>query len=119
MKLAHVSADMGVPAAQRFLGLAYLNGRAVKRDTAEAVRWLRKAAEQGYADAQTDLVLCFITGAYPEKTEMLYTNAAGNLKRTAQTGRKRVRASEYGILYELPKDEVLLFDSISPDPAVF
>lgn len=70
-------------------------------------------------EAQTDRSLCFITGAYPEKTEMLYTNAAGNLKRTVQTGRKRVRASEYGILYELPKDEVLLFDSISPDPAVF
>ena len=70
-------------------------------------------------DAQTDLVLCFVSGAYPEKNEVMYTNAAGILKRTAGTGMVRVRASEHGILYELPKAEVLLFDSLVPDPSVF
>ena len=83
MKLAHVSADMGVPAAQRFLGLAYLNGRAVKRDTAEAVSWFRKAAEQGYADAQTDLGLLYYAG---EAVEADYAEAAKWLRKAAEQG---------------------------------
>ncbi len=70
-------------------------------------------------DAQTDLVLCFISGAFPERTEMVYTDAAGNLKQTVRNGKVRVRESQYGILYELPKEEVLLFDSLVPDLSVF
>jgi TPR repeat protein len=35
----------------------YLNGKGVPKDDAEAVKWFRKAAEQGYADAQYDLGL--------------------------------------------------------------
>ena len=33
----------------------YLYGKAVPQDDAEAVKWYRKAAEQGYAEAQTNL----------------------------------------------------------------
>jgi len=38
--------------AQYRLAELYLTGRGVPKDPAEAVRWLRQAAEQGYADAQ-------------------------------------------------------------------
>ena len=34
---------------------AYDNGRGVPQDDAEALKWYRKAAEQGYALAQTNL----------------------------------------------------------------
>ena len=33
----------------------YYNGRGVKQDDFEAVKWYRKAAEQGDADAQANL----------------------------------------------------------------
>jgi TPR repeat protein len=42
---------------------AFLYGRALeKRDAAEAVRWFRKAAEQGNADAQINLGLMYESG---------------------------------------------------------
>jgi len=40
--------------AQRQIGIAYLTGRDVPRDEAEAARWLRRAAEGGSVEAQTD-----------------------------------------------------------------
>ncbi|POR97032.1 tetratricopeptide repeat protein, partial [Haemophilus influenzae] len=33
----------------------YADGRGVKQDNFEAVKWYRKAAEQGHADAQLNL----------------------------------------------------------------
>ena len=41
--------------AQYNLGWMYENGRGVRRDRVEAVRWYRLAAEQGDADAETAL----------------------------------------------------------------
>ncbi len=70
-------------------------------------------------NAQTDLVLCFISGVFPDKAEMIYTNADGKLKQTRNSGKVRVRASDYGILYELPKEEAILFDSLAPDLSIF
>ena len=40
--------------AQYQLGLRYDNGDGVQKDSAEAVKWFRKAAEQGYAPAQNE-----------------------------------------------------------------
>lgn len=37
------------------MGLAYFNGKGVPVDFFDAAKWTRKAAEQGYATAQTDL----------------------------------------------------------------
>ena len=37
------------------LGLRYYNGDGVRKDLAEAAKWFRKAAEQGFAPAQSDL----------------------------------------------------------------
>ncbi len=55
-------AGQGGPAAQFRLGLAYEEGRGVAKDSAEAVKWYRQAAEQNYAPAQYSLGLCFDEG---------------------------------------------------------
>jgi TPR repeat protein len=44
-------AKQGNATAQTSLGLMYGNGRGVPKDDMEAVRWYRKAAEQGDAHA--------------------------------------------------------------------
>ena len=49
-------AEMGYPPAQRQLGWMYWQGQGVPVDYAEAVKWLRKASEQGNLKAQSDLV---------------------------------------------------------------
>ena len=38
--------------AQYNLGIMYWDGRGVQQDYRTAVKWLRKAAEQGFADSQ-------------------------------------------------------------------
>ncbi len=43
--------------AQYNLGVMYANGQGVPKDEKQAVVWYRKAAEQGYADAQHNLGL--------------------------------------------------------------
>ena len=40
----------------------YANGEGVLKDDAEAVRWYRLAAEQGYAGAQNNLGLMYANG---------------------------------------------------------
>ena len=40
----------------------YYNGRGVKQDDFEAVKWYRKAAEQGTAQAQAQLGFAYILG---------------------------------------------------------
>jgi TPR repeat protein len=44
------------------VGSPYLLGEGVARDPAEAVRWLRRAAEQDMAPAQFDLGVCYRDG---------------------------------------------------------
>ena len=44
-------AEQGDALAQNNLGVAYANGEGVAEDDEEAVKWYRKAAEQGQADA--------------------------------------------------------------------
>lgn len=55
LELVRQACTNAVPALQRVLGEAYLNGNGVKKDEAEAVKWFRKAAEGGDADGQRDL----------------------------------------------------------------
>ena len=40
----------------------YENGQGVAQNYAEAVKWYRKAAEQGYAEAQFNLGVMYETG---------------------------------------------------------
>ena len=52
-------AEAGDAEAQSNLGTMYILGEVVPRDTAEAVKWLRKAADQGNARAQYRLFADF------------------------------------------------------------
>ena len=45
-------AEQGHAGAQYFIGYMYYKGQGVDQDGAEAVKWLRKAAEQGDVKAQ-------------------------------------------------------------------
>ncbi|MDR2763209.1 MAG: sel1 repeat family protein, partial [Planctomycetaceae bacterium] len=51
-------AKNGDAAAQFTLGLCYYDGKGVTKDLIEAVKWYRKAAEQGNSKAQYILGLC-------------------------------------------------------------
>lgn len=61
--LLHLLGEQGDPASQNDLGGMYANGRGVKRDLAEAVKWWSRAAEQGYAAAQFSLASLYEKGS--------------------------------------------------------
>jgi len=44
------------------IGVMYANGQGVPQDDIEAVKWHRKAAEQGLADAQNNLGVAYANG---------------------------------------------------------
>ena len=48
--------------AQNNLGIMYAYGRGIPQDYAEALKWYRKAAEQGDARAQTNLGVMYANG---------------------------------------------------------
>ena len=56
------AAAQGNAAAQFNLGVMYANGRGVRQDDAEAVKWFRQAAAQGLAQAQYNLGVEYETG---------------------------------------------------------
>jgi TPR repeat protein len=72
-----------LPQAEQRLGNLLLDGRGVSRDYAEAVRWLSKAAAQGYGMAQFDLgFLAFKGHAMPQdlvQAHMWFNRAAEQL----------------------------------------
>jgi uncharacterized protein len=66
-------ADRGDADAQFWLGAAYESGRGIKRDFAQAIKWLGKSAKQGNPDAE------FLLGQMYEDAEGLpqdYVRAA-------------------------------------------
>ncbi len=81
----HELAEQNDPEAQYKLGLCYSQGKEVAdvdyffwgsdkskvvlRDEKEAVSWFRKAAEQGYKEAQYSLALCYANGTGVEEDE--------------------------------------------------
>jgi TPR repeat protein/actin-like ATPase involved in cell morphogenesis len=56
-------ADTGNAEAQCLVGRCCLSGYGVAQDHAEALKWFRKAAEQGDAVAQNGLGVCYHTGS--------------------------------------------------------
>ncbi len=50
------------PEAQFQLGKYYYNGEGVEQDKVEAVKWIRKAADQELSDAQYSLGICYFYG---------------------------------------------------------
>ncbi|MDX2221319.1 MAG: tetratricopeptide repeat protein [Rhodospirillaceae bacterium] len=55
-------AEKGNAEAQRNLGVMYLGGRGVNRDSAVAAEWFRKSADQGFASAAYQLGLLHYNG---------------------------------------------------------
>jgi TPR repeat protein len=85
--LIRAAAEKGDPEAQFLFGVQIMVGDGITRDRLEAVRWLRKAAEAGHAEAQYTLGNLFATPdpedrlADPVEAEKWLTIAAeqGNL----------------------------------------
>jgi TPR repeat protein len=68
------------------LGICYANGDGVMKDTMEAVKWYRKAADQGVARAQCNLANCYYHGQgvakdYAETVKWLRKAAEQNYAR--------------------------------------
>ena len=76
--LALVRSDDAVTLYQR--GCAYRDGNGVRQDFTEAIKWFRKAAEQGCADAQFALAECCENGwgieEDPDEAVQWYRQAA-------------------------------------------
>ena len=89
-------AEAGEPAAARNLGHLYRTGRGVARDLAQALRWYRRAADQGFAGAQANLGDMFARG---QGVATDYAAAAVWFHRAAVQGHV---AAQYnlGLLYE-------------------
>jgi TPR repeat protein len=85
------SAEQGNAEAQFNLGFCYDDGRGVRKDYGEAVKWYRKAAEQNFVPAQFNLGYCYANGQgvrkdkeeavewYRKAAEQNYTPAQSNL----------------------------------------
>ncbi|HKW91603.1 MAG TPA: tetratricopeptide repeat protein, partial [Methylomirabilota bacterium] len=69
--------------AQYQLGLRYASGEGVPQDAAEAVRWYRRAAEQGLAPAQYQLGLRYANG---DGVTRDFSEAAAWYRRAAEQG---------------------------------
>jgi hypothetical protein len=57
-------AEAGDPIAQFDLAKAYMDGKVVKKDPAQAVEWLKKSAGQGYVGAEFALGIMYQTGVF-------------------------------------------------------
>ena len=61
------------PVIQTFVGDHYYYGDGITQNYAEAIKWYRLAAEQGYADAQYNLGLMYANGEdVPEDKVLAY-----------------------------------------------
>ena len=61
----------------------YFNGKGVKQDDGEAVRWIRKAADQGVADAEFNLGTIY---EYGQGVQLEYAEAARWYRKAAEQG---------------------------------
>lgn len=77
-------ANEGNVQAQCVLGNIFYNGEGVRRNSCEALRWFRKAAEQGYDKAQNILGTLYAIGY-----EIRTPDYAGALKRYRTSKRQR------------------------------
>lgn len=64
-------------------------------------------------DMETDRVLYFISGSYPEKTDVHYTAADGTFVQLHERDQMRIRRTGDGMLCQLPDGEEILFESLS------
>ena len=62
MKMLRASAERGHASSQCKLGLQLLGGQICEGSQEVAAAWFRKAADQGYAEAQMHLSECYSLG---------------------------------------------------------
>ena len=91
-----------VPALQRVLGEAYLNGNGVKKDEAEAVSWFRKAADGGDTDGQRELGHALAAG---QGTKADVVEACRWLSAAAQKGDQAAKLEFEGLTKKLGEQE--------------
>lgn len=90
------------PNVQFAIGLSCYDGQDVTEDAEEAVRWLRRAAEQGHAAAQCALAACYEEGAgvvrHVETAVAWYRRAAaqGSAKAHYELGYRYLRGEGVG-----------------------
>jgi hypothetical protein len=85
-------AEQGVAAAQFAVGKAYYGGAGVPKDMLQAIGWLRKAADQGHAQAQE-----WLGGLLARQSDSL-EEAALWMRKAADQGSARAQALYGGLL---------------------
>ena len=75
----------------------YENGRGVERDYKMAAEWYRKAAEQGYSEAQYNLGMCYEAGRGVEQDDK---EAVEWYRKAAEKGNKDAKKA----LERLPQE---------------
>ena len=78
-----LKSDRSDQVLQYWIGCMYADGQGVAKDDAEAVKWFRKAAEQGEAEAQNRLGLMYRSGKGVAKDE---AEAAKWYRKAAEQG---------------------------------
>ena len=81
----------------------YANGRGVPQDDAEAVRWYRLAAEQGNANAQTNLGVMYAAGlGVPQD----YVSAHMWFNLAAATGGENARKARDSVAASMTREQI-------------
>lgn len=91
--------------AYYFLGNLYKDGKGVKRDYNKSLEYIQKAANKGYAEAQTDIGSMYYFGMKPmtrdyNQAKLWFDKAAAQNERTA----KNYLAGMYRLGMGVPKD---------------
>lgn len=87
---AKLKAQKGDPKAQFELGVCYFYGKGVSENEEEAVKWWRKAANQGLAEAQFNLARCYENG---EGIQRNYAEAMKWYRKAAEQGHEDAKES--------------------------
>ena len=66
-------------------------------------------------NAETDQVLYFVSGQYPDKAGVHYTKSDGTFRQIDPSDLQRVRSSKNGILFRLSEEEKIIFNSLSTE----
>lgn len=78
------SAKQGNKLAQSNIGVMYERGLGVKQSDTEALKWYKRSAEQGYADAQFRAGYLYFSIAVDQATLALERGYKGNSKSTKE-----------------------------------
>jgi len=100
-----VAAKAEIPDAQHALGVLYLRGRGVARDTSEAARWFLRAAENGNTAGEVEYAILLFNGDGVARDERLaaryFRRAAGRGNTIAQNRLARLYAVGRGVAKNL------------------